>query len=377
MTFNNLLPIEQVVGEIADLATVTQKVSLQTDAITSWKPSDYIPINQIYIDYSCQRRVDTKRVNKINGIIRNFKSRYFTRPRLTKLDDEHYVCIDGQARIVAAIRHGNSSIPADFDQPKENVVDYCKDLFVSQHENEAPVSGWDNHEVMKTMNETYVNGSGKSLTTRYNTAKDIQKILDYGGQSYTFSTTPLSFKTLQLSFTANTKSISLNTAFESVSRLSKKQKYLFESDGISVKKAGSRNPMFVGEILKVFAQHFSGDSLVGHNLDSAGEYVRQEYISEMKKRDPENLPDWHWDFKHEKDKKRKNCKINSSILIDQVNKLNFIFLKMCTRHQTAGRGKFTQSNLKEILETRGKANAEPATVGANKLREYYNQHINS
>jgi len=356
--FTQTNPIVQI-AEYHGFKPVQSKsqVNLQSGIYPStWNTGNcWVDISSIHIEKTCQREIGDLRKKKISAIASNFDAKRFKRPILVlDPDSGKYVCVDGQGRIIAAHMNGNSQVPCEIHTPSgEDFEDYCREIFVSQHDNEDSVKGWDRHKVTITMDESYISTAGKGIKSLYNNAKDLQRVLDYDPANYTFATS------IPLALMSSNKTLVISHAYEYVSRLFKKN-YQLESSGKSEPRSGNRSPRFAGEILKAFADDFGDVTLVGQNLEAAAEYVRRMYVKEMKVTDPDNLPSWQGGSPDNKD-----CRINTKVLTDQIGKLRHILRTLKLR------GINTQEDLKKELKTANLANDKVRKVGADELENIY------
>lgn len=359
--FNQTNPILQVVKK-HQFKPVRSKnqVNLKSGIYPStWNTGNcWVDISSIYIEETCQRPITSQRKDKIvKNVAARFDPKKFKRPILVEDPNKpgKYICVDGQGRIIAAHMNGNIEVPCEIHKPNGDFEDYCRDIFVSQHDNEDKVKGWEQHNVAITMDEDYISTSEKGTKRIYNTAKDMQKVLDYDKQNYTFATSDFT------NLLKSNKKLIVKNAYIYIKRTFGRA-YQLESNNKSEPTNGNRNPMFPAEILKAFADEFGDPNLIGQNFEAAAGFVLRRYVREMKLRDPANLPSWQGGSSD-----NKNCKINSNVLIEQVDKLRSILLHLMTREKN----KITsQESLKEILETKNKANGG-VLVGADRFEEIY------
>jgi hypothetical protein len=87
-------------------------------------------------------------------IAKDFNTNMFSVPQLTKTSCGKMVCPDGAGRIVAAILNSVQLIPAQQlskSNPNQSDDDFQAELFLSQDENAAIVTGWQYHRVAHTI----------------------------------------------------------------------------------------------------------------------------------------------------------------------------------------------------------------------------------
>lgn len=230
-----------------------------TDKITSLhEKNDFIKVDKLFFMQTAQRSFLKKsRLNKIKKIAENLDPYLFDRVKLARVPGiPEPIVFDLLGRSTAAILAGCEYVPKE-DMMFES-LDEVRNVFLTQHDNETRLTGWDRHQVAMEYDDK--GNAPRMIKNILATAKDIQHVIEATG--------------VQLE-TRNAKSseMSVETIWGYVRKC-----VTNESLSEDTNDPGHRESKILIEAIEIF-QHYFGENekeVIGQNLEALCCYLKQE-----------------------------------------------------------------------------------------------------
>jgi hypothetical protein len=295
-------------------------------------------VDDIYINLDCQRLIDKSRATKIMHIAKDFNTNMFSVPQLTKTSCGKMVCPDGAGRIVAAILNKVQLIPAQQlskSNPNQSDDDFQAELFLSQDENAAKVTGWQYHRVAHTIGIP----TNKSMATKHNRALDIQKVIDK----------------------LNNRNSNVVYGYEGTPDIDLSESYIYFSRGVfkneynplnAKNAAGKRDAPELYESCVIY-EKYCEHKVLGQNLEVFYYFLGQEA---------------------EKYSKVLGKEYGQNAIDDASRKLRFI-LQNEIKKSNGNVTRLSNMNLKKLFQNTNAANKAPRDIGNQQLVNEWNKIV--